>query len=64
MTGKEYPWILVITMTKKEGPSVSIATSIVIWQKNAKRRKRRTQGSALNTKEWVILQRIAMRNSR
>ena len=42
---KKCPWILVrprITTTKKEDPSVLIATIISTWQKNAERMKRRT----------------------
>ena len=67
MENEECLWILarpIITMTKKEDPSVSIVTSMDTWQKNAERRKRRTQESALDVKKWDILQRIAKRNSR
>jgi len=64
---EECSWILAkprITMTKKKGPIVSIATSIGTWQRNAKKIKKRIQGNALDMKEWIILQKIAKRNSK
>jgi len=51
-------------MTKKKDPSVSIATSMGTWQRNAKKIKKRIQGNALDMKEWIILQKIAKRNSK
>ena len=52
--GEKCLWILAkprITMTRMEGLNVLIATSINIWQRNAKREKRRTQGNVLNVKK-------------
>ena len=46
-----------------ESQSASIATSMDIWQRNARRRKRKIQGNASNVKKWGILQKIVKRNS-
>ena len=54
MEGKEYLQILArlrITITKKEDPSISIVTSIDIWLRNAKKRKRGIQENISNMKE-------------
>ena len=51
--GEECPWILArprITTIKKEDPNTSIVTSMGTWQKNVKRRKRRTQENVLVVK--------------
>ena len=67
MEDEECSWILAkprITMTKKKDPSVSIATSMGTQQRNAKKIKKRIQGNALDMKEWIILQKIAKRNSK
>jgi len=56
MTFREQEMLIDIGKTKnnydkKKDLSVSIITGMSTWQKNAKRRKRRIQGSALDAKE-------------
>ena len=50
MKSKDSPWILERTMitSKIENQSVSTTTSIAIWPKNARRRKKKKPGSVSN----------------
>jgi len=61
MEDKDNQWILEspITISKIESPSASIATSMVIWQRNADQKRRNEKHKhALNVTRKGILPRI------
>jgi len=67
MEDEDNPWTLGNPMktSKMESPSASIATSMVIWQRNADQRKRNEKHKlALNATRRGTLPKIVKENSR